>query len=178
MKEPHPIQAAIGTAAQDAEIKRLEELVAKDREAQREMLGQIFENAKGYTNLVMAGGYVGAFTIWNFTKDLLPTVAHAWVALLLTTSLLAFIGFEVFMMVVRSWQMLNLKQIAAFDGKPGDYDRAVQRIRARQRKMMSAVLGIWVAIMAVAGGTVLAAVAICFWHFGGTAFEPLFAPGG
>jgi hypothetical protein len=57
------------------------------QEAIIEIVSRTHDRASAYTNLVMLGGYTGAFAIWNFSREHLTVKATASVALLLGTSL-------------------------------------------------------------------------------------------
>lgn len=70
---------------------------AKDRLV--EINSRLYDRATAYTNLILVGGYAGAFTIWNFTRKELPSKATIACALLLSISLAVFVFFEVYKMV-------------------------------------------------------------------------------
>ena len=65
-----------------------------------EIHSKLFDKASSYSNLILLGGYAGAFTIWNYTKPQLPLKANIVSAILLGISLAVFIWFEVFKMMV------------------------------------------------------------------------------
>ena len=60
---------------QDSIAKAAQEKAEADAERVRQMVIDIqtkaFDRASAYTNLLMLGGYAGAFAIWNFTRDIL-----------------------------------------------------------------------------------------------------------
>lgn len=69
---------------------------------QKEILSHLYQKASSYTNLIILAGYAGIFGVWQNTKDLLDKRIIPWVALLVSCSLLLFVGFEVFKMIAES----------------------------------------------------------------------------
>ena len=64
-----------------------------------EMNAGLYNAAAAYTNLVTAGGYAGAFAVWNFVQPHLSPTARMWIALLLGVSLTVFVSWNVFTMI-------------------------------------------------------------------------------
>jgi len=64
-------------------------------EAQSDMYAKM----NTYTNLVMAGGYVGAFALWSFARPILSTKGTALLAALLGISITSFFTGEIYKMV-------------------------------------------------------------------------------
>ena|SRR6185437_340248 len=75
-----------------------------------EWQGNLFNKAVAYTNLIVAGGYAGAFALWSYTKTSLSPQATATVGLLLVISLVFFVSFEVFKMV---WYTIHTSEYLA-----------------------------------------------------------------
>ena len=84
-----------------------EEANAKNFDYLLELQSSMFNRAAAYTNIILVGGYAGAFTIWNFTRSQLTPRATIVVALFLSISLVTFIAFEVFKMI---WTAVELKK--------------------------------------------------------------------
>ena len=54
------------------------------------------QEARRYSTIIMTVGYVGLFTIWNFTKEELESWQVLLVGFLSITSLTIYIGFELY----------------------------------------------------------------------------------
>lgn len=74
---------------------------------QKEVITNSYEHAKQYSNIIILGGYAGLFTIWNFTKDTLSNWQVWSVGLLILTSLLIYIVFELYGSWLRTTQVNN-----------------------------------------------------------------------
>jgi len=71
---------------------------AQNKEAM-ELLAKIHTATSNYTNLIMAVGYVGLFTLWSELRGELTGIWFAITGLLITFSLLMFIGWELIKMI-------------------------------------------------------------------------------
>ena len=78
---------------------------------QKEILAYIYEKATIYTNLVMIGGYAGVFAVWQLTKEYLSKGEVMLVALLVSSSILLFAGFEVYKMISHAIFFRRLNKI-------------------------------------------------------------------
>ena len=70
-----------------------------------------FGHAQTYTTVVIFGGYAALFAIWSFTKDFLTDPTVFWVGLLLGTSVLTYVMYEIFAMFRRSVEFLQIRQV-------------------------------------------------------------------
>ena len=80
-------------------------------EQQKQILAHIYEKAAAYTNLIMVGGYAGLFAVWQFTRHSLSTTVTLFIAVLAMTSLICFVGFEVYKNVTTSLFLLRLGRV-------------------------------------------------------------------
>ena len=64
-----------------------------------------------YTNIIILAGYAGFFAIWNFTKPQLSNEQILWSALLMCISLMSFVAFEIYGMILRSKSFLGLTKV-------------------------------------------------------------------
>lgn len=71
------------------ELSELQEITGRTSAATIEM-------AKQYHTTVLSLGYAGAFAIWTFCKDFMPENSQILTALLLGTSLIIYVFFEIF----------------------------------------------------------------------------------
>ena len=65
-------------------------------EKQIELTKTLSQEARRYSTVIMVAGYVGLFSIWNFTKEELENWQVLSVGLLVTISLAIYIGFELY----------------------------------------------------------------------------------
>ncbi|MCK4860078.1 MAG: hypothetical protein KAS87_05930, partial [Candidatus Omnitrophica bacterium] len=113
--------------------EKLKEFIEK----QKEVVISSYEQAKSYSNIIMMGGYVGLFAIWNFTKDNLNKWQSMSVGLLATVSVFTFVLFEVYGLWFRSRQtfslMSELDKAERLNEFPADYGK--QEIKCSKRMM-------------------------------------------
>lgn len=74
----------------------------------KELLAHTYASANAYTNLIIAAGYVGFFTLWSSLIDKISMWAIASSGALILISLLTFISFELYKMVSKA---LAIKQL-------------------------------------------------------------------
>src|SRR6266700_379417 len=77
----------------DDDTRRQIELVV---ETQIRIIAGAYEKANAYTNLIVLAGYAGLFALWQFTKDLLSRTQVLTAALLILTSIIIFVLFEIY----------------------------------------------------------------------------------
>jgi hypothetical protein len=80
----------------------------KQIKALQELATQLQSNSNGYTNLVLVAGYAGFFTFWATLSNTLPQWLYLLTGLLIISSLLAFIGWEVIKMI---WSTLYFNRV-------------------------------------------------------------------
>ena len=103
--------------------EELQEFITK----QKEVILSSYEQAKNYSNIIIMSGYVGLFTIWNFTRDDLESWQSIMVGLLMLISILIFVIFELYGIWFRSTQTFNLlselQRAEKLDQFPNDYGK-------------------------------------------------------
>jgi hypothetical protein len=82
------------------ELRELSELCVGEMQ---QLHSSLFSNAVNYTNTIILAGYAGAFTIWGIIKDSINAVNHAVIGLLLCSSIIVFVSFEIYKMVKMAW---------------------------------------------------------------------------
>lgn len=60
----------------------------------------LFEKSQAYNNVILTLGYAGMFAIWNFIRDQMDPWDMKLIALLIGSSLVLFIGWTIFQMVL------------------------------------------------------------------------------
>lgn len=73
--------------------------------ATKEVVAHVYGKANSYSNVIIAAGYVGFFTLWSSLKSDLPQWAILSSGALILISLMTFIGFEIYKMISVSVQM-------------------------------------------------------------------------
>ncbi|MGN2670951.1 hypothetical protein [Aliivibrio fischeri] len=74
-------------------------------EIAKEIFSHAYGKASSYSNVIIAAGYVGFFTLWGSLKKDLPDWAVLLSGFLILLSVMIFIGFELFKMISSSIQM-------------------------------------------------------------------------
>jgi hypothetical protein len=138
----------------------------KVREAMIEIVTRTFDRASAYTNLIMLGGYAGAFAIWSFTREYLPKTATILVALLLGVSLCTFILFEVFKMFFSTKTFMRQRELLVHQLPPQQFLQELSQFRtSADTLVLKVVMPIWRVAMVISVGTALGAIAILFYNF-------------
>ncbi|MBT0097902.1 hypothetical protein J4H46_04950 [Vibrio alginolyticus] len=73
--------------------------------ATKEVVAHVYGKANSYSNVIIAAGYVGFFTLWSSLKSDLPQWAILSSGALILISLMTFIGFELYKITSVSVQM-------------------------------------------------------------------------
>ena len=76
----------------------------------KEVFSHAYSQASSYSNVIIAAGYVGFFTLWASLQKDLPTWAILSSGFLILMSVMIFIGFELFKMINSSIQMHNVSK--------------------------------------------------------------------
>jgi hypothetical protein len=130
-----------------------------------EMVTKTFDKAAAYTNLVMLGGYAGAFTIWANTKTFLSKEANIWIALLLGSSLSVFVLYEVYKGAVQSNSMSKADVLIKAKSNPEEFFRRVQEYEKKTMIAVQRQRSIWMVVFSVAVLTGLLAIGLLFYNY-------------
>jgi hypothetical protein len=129
--------------------------------AQKDVLHESMAAATNYTNVIMVAGYAALFTLWvqmsgdgpgKFTR--LTSFAAA---LSLSISVLAFVGWEIAGMVIRS--KVNIALARAVNN-PAEFESRVREHREKMSALMRHFQPIWAVVISVAAGGALIAFGI------------------
>jgi len=103
-------------------------------DAQKELLSSSYNQLMAYTNLIIGAGYAGFFATWAFTRKLLPDQLVLWSALLISISLISFVGFEVYKTFYMSRDSLELGEAVS---NPTQFEELIlQHNRKHQDRMI------------------------------------------
>lgn len=129
---------------------------------QKEMLAELFSQARAYTNVVIVAGYAGAFAIWNFLSERLTPATGLSVGLLLCISLATYVAWEIYAMVQKQVSMAALR--LAVD----DFGRYSSELKLHQEKnqlLLRRFERYWPIVMVVAVGSATLAIAMLISAF-------------
>ena len=146
------IRKAAQRAAEEQHNKMIEALTA--------VYKGMYDSAATYVNIIMLGGYAGAFAVWSLAGDALSVEQRSWAGLWLIISLAVFVLWEVAKMIVLGVLAIQFQRLAAT--KVGDLPKQIGRYQKAQDQWMMkfhftwAVFVLPVAIFTgLAGGGVL-----------------------
>jgi len=77
--------------------------LAASQEADINTSATLYEAGKAYVNTIISLGYAGFFGIWAFTKETLPESVATLVALLMGVSIILFVVFELYNILLVQW---------------------------------------------------------------------------
>ena len=125
---PLPEIAAI--AANNANAA-LEVQMNSARQAMLDRLDRAAERSQTYTTVVVFGGYAAILAIWGYIKDLLHPWDAYWSAAALIVSLLFFVSFEVFKVVVNGSHLLELSVFLKTAYSPNEFFKEHQKLLSK-----------------------------------------------
>lgn len=126
-------------------------------ETQKDLLHHSMSAAQSYTNVVMVVGYAALFTLWSQTKADFTVGTSLAAGVFLALSVLAFVGWEIFGMVIRSKSNIAVAKAVA---DPFQFELRMKMYRDNQSTFMRKFVPVWTAVMSFAVATALAAFAI------------------
>lgn len=143
---------------------------AMEAKAIRDLLldvqSQAYGHATTYTAVIIFGGYASLFTIWTYTKDHLSETMTYWVALLLGISVLAFVFFEVFKMLLLSREMLKIRGLLVQKLPPAVLLRRYEELSQESNFLVLKIfLPIWVVVLIITITSGVGAAVLLLWAF-------------
>jgi hypothetical protein len=143
----------------------VEKRTAEDaREAVIEMHSRLYEKEAAYTNLILLGGYVGAFAIWHSTISLMTPRGIALVALLLGLSLFSFVFFEVYKVLRGAIIAFRWRHTVTSDLSPSELIQRVRKLEVSlSRDPFIVLLPLWCVVMFFAIGGAIGGVIILMY---------------
>jgi hypothetical protein len=131
-----------------------------------EIQSRLFDKSSAFNNLIMLGGYAGAFTIWSYVKTSLSPRAMIVVALLLGLSLSVFIFFAVYKM---AQSIIHYNKIRFLLGEGRTIAQFFEKLNELERQQARRTLQIGTLPSAICLSfcvlTSLGAAAILFYNF-------------
>jgi hypothetical protein len=161
MSEIPPI-VGVTSAENDAQRK----MAADYRNTIVEIQSKLFDKSSAYANLIMVGGYAGAFTIWSYTKTSLTQRSNVVTALLLGFSLSVFILFEVYKMAKSVLHYNQVRSLMNENLPLPEFFARVNQIQATDAKRLLQAGTLRAAIcLVVCATSAIAAMIILFYNF-------------
>lgn len=131
------MQDAIKQAAQKAQEEQHQKLLEDISGVYKGM----YDSATNYVNIIMAGGYAGAFAIWSLSGDALDTVQRSWAGLWLFISLAVFVLWEVAKMILLGVAAIRFQSLHA--SKPGELPHLIEKHRKAENKLVNKFHFVW-----------------------------------
>lgn len=130
----------------------------------RKLQADQFERANNYTNIVIGGGYAGAFAIWSLVSDVLSKNQRAWIGMLLLVSILVFVMWEVTKMILIGVHAQNFVRLAA--AEPLHLEKLLQEQKSAEVRLHHKLGIIWARfVLPVTIGTALVAAGVLVYAF-------------
>ena len=124
----------IAQAIQKAVAAQAEREAERVRDALIEANSKTFDKAQSYTTVIIAGAYVGMFSVWSSSKDALSSKGSTAIALCLTFSLTFFVLYEVLGIALRTFSFLRFRHELAGAKKIEDLASLIKQQQTREAK--------------------------------------------
>jgi hypothetical protein len=153
---PEGFQARITAANEQAAQEAVENLMP--------IVSDVYGKAQALINVVILAGYAGLFAIWNFVQSLLTPLDIALVATLLIASILVFVAWEVFKMVVVSVQSRQAVFLIQNSKTTEQLTENVQKYQTTINKQNVALYRYWWVVLTLTVLPALAAIVILLYR--------------
>lgn len=110
-----------------------------------DLQGRMWEKAQSYSNVIMLAGYAGIFAIWSLVKDKLSPCETGIIAILLGISLILYISFELYSMILRSLYAKGALNVMSTD--PTKYFEALAEFEEKVRRSAATLSKVWVWVL-------------------------------
>jgi hypothetical protein len=123
----------------------------------------LFSQSASYLNVVLAAGYVGAFTLWNLIRAQLTPVISNWVALLLSISLALYVGWTVFNMI---WLALRRREYPVkLRGYKGiEFATRYEALEIEGQRTLFWYIPVWAVVISLAIATAFFALVLLMYN--------------
>jgi hypothetical protein len=149
-------------------VVELQRVAREIANVQERITASAYDYATVYTAVIIFGGYAGFFAIWQLTKEYLSKDQALSSALLIMASLLSFILFEVYKMVLITARVLAQKKILEdpqVQANPHKLLAALQAMERAQKPSSRAFIVVWAIIVAIALAGALCGTGILAYAF-------------
>jgi hypothetical protein len=128
-----------------------------------EFQNTFFDKASTYTKVIIGLGYGAFFTAWSGTKSHLSPRLLLWSALLVTTSLVFFLAFEICQTLIISY--LGIRFTQAVSESKQDVLRELETFSSLSRSLTRPLLKAWIIVFPVSALSGLAGAAVLIAAF-------------
>jgi hypothetical protein len=128
----------------------------------KEILTHAYDKSSAYTNIIIIAGYVAFFSLWKETKVFLPNKATLAAALLMLTSALLFVLFEVFKMISGSIYFRNIGKEIENIKDPKEF---IEKVQKGQQRLSTLNFRVWYLVLIPTVATGLSAAGILVYYF-------------
>lgn len=131
-------------------------------EVVKELVTHIYGKATAYTNLIIIAGYVAFYTMWGSVKNDLPTTWMLLAGLLITFSLIMFVSFEIYKMILTGVHHKKVNAVLQEDGTDG----AIIKVKRLEQEFETRMYKFWLWILVPTVGSGVGAGVILIISFG------------
>jgi hypothetical protein len=160
-KQPIERLADLERATADRELR--EQTAARQKDIV-ELSTKTFDKAQSYTNIVIIGGYAGAFTVWSNVKASLSATANVSIAAMLLFSLTVFVAWEIASMIVRATMFSNMQGLAQ-PKSPDAFVAALAEYKTKQDRFSLLTMKIWPLVLIATIVPAIAAIGLLGYNF-------------
>jgi hypothetical protein len=108
---------------------------------QSDLLSVTFDKAASYLNLVKIAGYGGLFALLTLMGDALTKSQRLWSGLLIGSSLLIFVLFEVYKSILLQREIMRVAALVS--ASPNNLEQRKRAIQDARNKTTKAVVVVW-----------------------------------
>ncbi len=124
------------------------------------LLDKTYDRASNHINLLMVVGYAGVFSLWNLTEKFLDKSLALVVGILISISLLIFMGWEFYKMLTSSNSILGMSKLVLNNTNPEKFVQDAGEISSNSRDQLKMILTLWPIVICSAGITGFGAMII------------------
>jgi hypothetical protein len=115
-------------------------------EMETKVLTVAYDKSAQYANIIILAAYAGFFGLWQMTKDLLPPLIARWSALAMLVSIVVFVAFEVFKVVLVQHNFLMQQRVLRRPDVRADVDayrKASEDLLSTWEQVQAKFIWIW-----------------------------------
>lgn len=149
-------------------IKQLSERALKEEhdrkvETMIKVLSTLYDKSAAYTNIIMAAGYAGFFTVWSNMKAYMSPAEMRVSAICMLVSLLVFVLWEVTKMILTSRNLHRLLEV--LQSPQPEFDAKLKKQQHDERTFNIGFLRAWRIVLVSAIAPALLASATLIYSF-------------
>jgi hypothetical protein len=149
-------------------VKELSERAAREDHEKRnaavlKIMSSLYDKSAAYTNIIMAAGYVGFFTVWSNMKVYMSAFDMRISALCMLISIMFFVMWEVTKMIVTSRSLSSLQD--ATNASPAEFNAKLEAYYLDAAKINAALMKWWSCVLFVTIVPALIAASILIFSF-------------